>query len=1451
MNTSRRQRALLLQLEFPTWETARPWTYCANFAVQEGLQANGVECVTVPVIAQRSASSPDSWVYHAKKMLAGQRFDQVWFWLIHAPFDQATMEWAAGLAPVRVGVLMESLQYEEDDYAWAPQLRSRKAGLDAQLPYLTHLLAPDERDVAELSPGGFVRTLWWPPMVPERFVVQAGGAPRQRSAVFHGTPYGRRREWMNLEPLRSRLTFAAPAQPPTKSQVLFDRIQRVAEQYLREGRPVTAVETADYVRMLKTVRLDEFRDWMGGLSQWPAIVNLPSLTKTYGGRVFESMAAGRPVISWNIPDRPRNAGLFVDGEEILLFDPGKPEELVAQIDRVLEDSDFAAAVGRAAEKKLRRFHTSERRLRDTLVWIETGALPDYGIVEPRSAPIHPKEQDPTTSSVSCGRMEPNPESTEAFYVDLFVKKPHWSTPEPNADESARWSRIASFLEHIVREAKSNHPNRRLRILDVGCGRGWLTKLASAYGDSQGVEPVAGVIEYARRLFPDIPFTVGTPETILAGSDFEPFDVVLCSEVIEHVPHRQKPDFVRQLARLLTPEGYLVLTTPRGEVWEQWRRIAPPNQPVEDWVTEPQLSDLFKAHGFHPLQIERVHVEVPSLRYFPAATRHESESMSLMPIYQVWACRRDGVPLGGPRHTFPRTPMVSVIVPTFNRPERLRTALHSIAGQSFQDYEVVVVNDGGTSVESVVTDLNHDGRITLVSHDRNRGLAASRNTGLRQAKGKYVCYLDDDDRYLPNHLETLVSHLEESELKVAYTDAWRVHERLLEERYVEVGRDLPYSYDFNPVNLLVSNYFPVLCVMHARSCLDEVGMFDESLFAHEDWDLWIRMAMKFPFAHIKRTTAEFTWREDGSSMTSGTRATYARTMSIIYRKYRSYAELVPSLLKAQQDNLGKLSAPLEPKRYDCSIIIPVCNKIELTRQCLQALAETTSGPSYEVIVVDNGSTDGTAEFLGQLGGDVQVIRNGENLGFAKACNQGAASASGEFLVFLNNDTIPLNGWLQALVEEVRNHRDVAVVGSKLLYEDRTVQHAGVVFDRQRRPYHVYQRADSDLPAVNKRRELNAVTAACMLIRRAVFETVGPFDEGFRNGFEDVDLCLKVREQGHRIVYQPRSVVLHLESQTPGRKRHDRENAERLAARWGDCWWLTDEDSIYVPDGYKSIPMETQEGSKQCLVLLEGSEDARAWGLVASAQQATLRRDVGQVEAMLRRYREWPVDASVFTWAGGVALAIQRPELARELVQHIRILGTGATPDLSEIRDALREGNLKKAENGLKTVLVRHPHMAEAWQLQGLLLMQRQNYREAGTAFQTALRDGAEARKCRLGLGMSLMGENKEDQAWEEFARVLDDHPDDADAVHWLLRAGAASQRWKELADRLSRFVDRNPADLSVRFALAGVLVRAEQVEAARKEYDTLRALAPDYDGLTELGQAIAEKDGVPAGAQARD
>ncbi|MCP9473511.1 MAG: glycosyltransferase family 2 protein, partial [Nitrospira sp.] len=226
------------------------------------------------------------------------------------------------------------------------------------------------------------------------------------------------------------------------------------------------------------------------------------------------------------------------------------------------------------------------------------------------------------------------------------------------------------------------------------------------------------------------------------------------------------------------------------------------------------------------------------------------------------------------------------------------------------------------------------------------------------------------------------------------------------------------------------------------------------------------------------------------MTSGTRHTYYRTTDIIYRKYRPLAERFPGVLAAQERQLAEWRKQFQSDRFSCSIIIPVYNNLELTKQCLTALASATTGVDYEVILVDNGSTDETAAFLQTLQGDVRIIRNDENRGFAKACNQGAKAARGKYLVFLNNDTIPQPNWLGPLVQEVEEHPEVGVVGSKLLYPDGTIQHAGVVFMRESPiPYHIYQKMPADSPAVSKRREFQAVTAACLLIRRDLFEAVG--------------------------------------------------------------------------------------------------------------------------------------------------------------------------------------------------------------------------------------------------------------------------------------------------------------------------------------------------------------------------
>jgi len=243
-----------------------------------------------------------------------------------------------------------------------------------------------------------------------------------------------------------------------------------------------------------------------------------------------------------------------------------------------------------------------------------------------------------------------------------------------------------------------------------------------------------------------------------------------------------------------------------------------------------------------------------------------------------------------------------------------------------------------------------------------------------------------------------------------------------------------------------------------------------------------------------------------------------------------------------------------KSIFCSIIIPVFNKLEYTKQCLDALCKETPTDLFELIIVNNASTDGTKEFLNEFAKtypNVKVIHNQENLGFAKACNQGARVAEGKYLVFLNNDTVPLYGWLEEMLKIIETEKNVGIVGSKLLYPDNTIQHAGVAiadFPQSIYPYHIHRKSPADALEVNVVKDYQAVTGACMLIPKEFFDRLGGFDEGFLNGYEDVDLCFRVREAGYRVVYTPKSVLYHFESISEGRFKAVNENEKRLQEKW---------------------------------------------------------------------------------------------------------------------------------------------------------------------------------------------------------------------------------------------------------------------------------------------------------------
>jgi len=236
------------------------------------------------------------------------------------------------------------------------------------------------------------------------------------------------------------------------------------------------------------------------------------------------------------------------------------------------------------------------------------------------------------------------------------------------------------------------------------------------------------------------------------------------------------------------------------------------------------------------------------------------------------------------------------------------------------------------------------------------------------------------------------------------------------------------------------------------------------------------------------------------------------------------------------------------RFASSVIIPTYNGVDLTRACVEALIAAGWHDCDELIIVDNASRDATREFLATLDGSVTVILNKINRNFAGACNQGVAAARGKYVVLLNNDTEVKIGWLDALIATAEQE-GADVVGSRLLYPDGMIQHAGVGVEQGVFPRHLNRYLAGNSPRVATSFACQIVTGACMLVRHDRWDAVNGLDERFRNGCEDIDLCLRLRASGSSVWYCADSVVTHHESLSAGRNDHDDANAALFFAMHG--------------------------------------------------------------------------------------------------------------------------------------------------------------------------------------------------------------------------------------------------------------------------------------------------------------
>jgi GT2 family glycosyltransferase len=321
-----------------------------------------------------------------------------------------------------------------------------------------------------------------------------------------------------------------------------------------------------------------------------------------------------------------------------------------------------------------------------------------------------------------------------------------------------------------------------------------------------------------------------------------------------------------------------------------------------------------------------------------------------------------------------------------------------------------------------------------------------------------------------------------------------------------------------------------------------------------------------YGHLERIVAAYTkWRKEHPEIKkiddeikavqiatiprSGQLGTDGQSAKSVRREEELVAPVGPAL------PLESICFP-QHEEVDVSVIIPVFNQFEFTHACLASLQAVEEQTRFEIIIVDDCSTDSTADALPQIGG-IKYFRNERNSGFVASCNRGAEKARGKYLVFLNNDTIVKSGWLTALLDTFKEERRAGIVGSKLLYPDGRLQEAGGIIWRDASGWNYGKFDDPGKPEYNYLREVDYCSAAALMIPKTRFESAGGFDSRYAPGYyEDTDLAFKVRQAGYRVLYQPLSEVIHSEGATggtdisTGAKKHQEINRSTFAEVWSN-------------------------------------------------------------------------------------------------------------------------------------------------------------------------------------------------------------------------------------------------------------------------------------------------------------
>ncbi|MDD6811576.1 MAG: glycosyltransferase family 2 protein [Lachnospiraceae bacterium] len=514
--------------------------------------------------------------------------------------------------------------------------------------------------------------------------------------------------------------------------------------------------------------------------------------------------------------------------------------------------------------------------------------------------------------------------------------------------------------------------------------------------------------------------------------------------------------------------------------------------------------------------------------------------------------------------FPKKIKISILVPLYNTPKNfLIQAIDSVEAQTYENWELCLA-DGSDAEHAYVEQLcqeyrKRDSRIVYKKLEKNTGISGNTNECLAMATGEYIGLFDHDDILHPSVLYEYMKAICEQDADYIYCDETTFHGNSIDNMIT-----LHFKPDFAIDNLRANNYICHFSVFD-RKLLEGTELFRSQFDGSQDHDMILRLTAKAKnVVHIPKLL--YYWRSHKGSVASDINAkSYAidaakgavreHLKSLGFRNFEiSSTKAFETIFRIKYEIEGN------PK---ISIVIPNKDHCEDLRRCVSSILEKSTYDNFEIIIVENNSTsDEIFKYYEELRQNslIQIVEYRGEFNYSRINNLGVSRATGDYILLLNNDTQVITiDWMEELLMYAQR-KDVGAVGAKLYYEDKTIQHAGVVIGlgAHRTAGHTHYRVSSNNLGYMGRlcyaQNVTAVTGACLMVKKEIYDKVGGLDETFAVSLNDVDFCLKLRKAGYLNVFTPFAELYHFESISRGlddkgekAKRYN-EESERFREKW---------------------------------------------------------------------------------------------------------------------------------------------------------------------------------------------------------------------------------------------------------------------------------------------------------------